>query len=80
VRKSLFGKKAFIKLSVSDLFYDANVKVKTEDLPAISQSYLKRDTRKVTLSFKYNFSAGAKSKSKSLENDGNKTLKERLGM
>ena len=80
VRKSLFGKKAFIKLSVSDLFYDANVKVKTEDLPAISQSYLKRDTRKVTLSFKYNFSAGAKSKSKSLENDGNTTLKERLGM
>lgn len=80
IRKSLFGKKAFIKLSVSDLFYNANVKVKTEDLPAISQSYLKRDTRKVTLSFKYNFSAGAKSKSKNLENDGNKTLKERLGM
>jgi outer membrane receptor protein involved in Fe transport len=53
VKKSFLDKRAFIKLDVADLFYQANVRVSSDVAPAVSEGILRNDTRRVRLSFSY---------------------------
>ncbi len=53
VKKAFWNKRAFIKLDVADLFYQANIRVSSNLVPVVSDGILRNDTRRVRLSFSY---------------------------
>lgn len=80
IKKSMFKNKAFLKFDVSDVLYKSNIKVSTNELPAISNSLLEMDTRRVRVSFRYNISGKSKVKSKPIKERGNEIELDRLGI
>lgn len=79
LKKSLWNKQASLKLSVSDLFYQANMRVSSSVVPVVTDGILRNDTRRVQLSFNYKF-GGSGVKSRRVETNGNASELNRLGM
>ncbi|WP_041878739.1 outer membrane beta-barrel family protein [Pedobacter lusitanus] len=80
IKKTFWKNRASLKFDVSDIFYDSNMIVRTNELPTISTSVIKRDTRRFRVTFRYNFSGKRNVKSKILKNNGNDPELSRLGI
>lgn len=78
IKKSLLDKKATLKLDVTDLFYQSNVRVSSSVVPVVTDGFTRTDTRRVRLAFTYNFGK-ADLKSKPVQTKGNNDELNRLG-
>jgi len=79
VKKDIWNKRAFLKLDVSDIFFDNNRLMTTNAAPLITRSISRNDTRRLRLSFRYNF-GGSAVKRKNSNPKGNKDELDRLGL
>lgn len=80
IRKSLFNDKAFIKLDVTDIFYNNYRVSSTTSVPLITEGLTKNDTRRVRLSFSYSFDKNKKSKRETIKSTGNDSELNRLSL
>ncbi|MCA8832854.1 outer membrane beta-barrel protein [Hymenobacter pini] len=79
IKKTFWDKKAFLKLDVADLFYQANIRVSSNVAPAVTDGILRNDTRRVRLAFSYKLGK-TDLKSKRVQSNGNAAELNRLGM
>jgi outer membrane receptor protein involved in Fe transport len=78
VKKSFWDKKAALKLDVVDPFYQLNFQVSSNVVPVVNSSTNYNDTRRVRLSFTYNFGK-TDLPGKRVETNGNAAERNRLG-
>jgi Outer membrane protein beta-barrel family/Carboxypeptidase regulatory-like domain/TonB-dependent Receptor Plug Domain len=78
LKKTFFDKRAAVNLSVVDLFYQTNFRVRSTLIPVVSEELTRNDTRQVRLSLTYNFGKTAL-KSKAVQPKGNAEEVNRLG-
>lgn len=67
LRKKIFNQKANIILSVFDIFDDTKFRLNNSDFDFLNEFERKRETRYVTLSFRYNFGSENTSKKPKIE-------------
>lgn len=80
IRKSLFKEKAFIKLDVSDIFYQNYRIATTTSVPLITAGMTKNDTRQLRLSFRYTFDKNTTIRREAVKSNGNSTELNRLNL
>jgi hypothetical protein len=80
IKKDFWDKKAFVKLDVSDIFFENNRVMETAIPPLVSESISRHDTRRVRLSFRYMFGRKGGAKGKNVRQQGNKEELDRLGL
>jgi len=78
IKKSLLAKKATLKLDVTDIFYQSNVRVSSSVVPVVTDALNRTDTRRVRLSFTYKFGK-ADLKTKQVHTKANDDELNRLG-
>lgn len=79
IKKDFWSKKAFVKLDVSDLFYDNNRLMTTNMAPLVTRSISRNDTRRVRVTFRYMFGSNG-AKNKNVKQQGNSDELGRLGL
>ncbi|RSK37523.1 outer membrane beta-barrel protein [Hymenobacter metallilatus] len=79
VKKQLWDKKAALKLDVTDLFYQANIRETSRVVPVVTDGILRNDTRRVRLSFTYKLGKTGL-KTKRVQTNGNADQLNRLGI
>lgn len=80
LKKTLWNKKASVKLDVSDLFYQANTRESSSVVPVVLDGILRNDTRRVRLAFTYKLGSTGGAKSKQVQTQGNASELNRLGL